>query len=81
MEIYNQSTKDGSFVLETFTDKYPAQVALIALQMKWTKLVQSALEKRSSDKNKSINEAKQEVAQIMKDLTEMCKLNLDPLKR
>lgn len=31
MEIYNQSIKDGSFVLETFTDKYPAQVALIAL--------------------------------------------------
>jgi len=24
MEIYNQSTKDGSFILESFTDKYPA---------------------------------------------------------
>lgn len=49
--------------------------------MKWTKLVQGALEKKSSDKNKSINEAKQEVTSIMKDLTELCKQNLDSMKR
>ena len=81
-EVYNSSTKDGSFVLENFIDKYCAQVVLIGLQMKWTKLIQDALEKRSSEKNKAINEAKAEITSIMDTLTIMCRNDLKtPMNR
>ena len=75
-EVYNSSTKDGSFNLESFIDKYCGQVVLIGLQMKWTKLVQDALEKKSSEKNKAINETKLEISNIMDTLTNLCRQDL-----
>ena len=39
------------------------------------------MEKKSSDKNKAISEAKSEVSFVMKELTELCKQDLDNMKR
>ncbi len=44
--------------------------------MKWTKLVQDALEKKSSEKNKAVQEAKTEVGLIMDKLTIICREDL-----
>lgn len=37
--------------------------------MKWTKLITEALEKRTSEKNKAVNDAKSEITKIMESLT------------
>lgn len=41
--------------------------------MKWTKLVTEALEKRTSEKNKAVNDAKKEIEKIMENLTKICR--------
>lgn len=44
--------------------------------MKWTKVVQDALEKKPSEKNKAVQDAKQEISLIMEKLTLLCRENL-----
>jgi dynein heavy chain len=64
-------------VLRSFINEFPAQVVLIALQLKWTRLVQDALEKKASERNKAVNEAKHEINMILDYLTDMSKLNIE----
>lgn len=79
-DIINLSFKDNNNI-EPFIDKYPAQIVLIALQMKWTRLVQQAIEKKQTDRNKYQKEAILEIGNIMKGLTLLCKKDLSNLKR
>ncbi|MCP4294566.1 MAG: hypothetical protein GY786_03065 [Proteobacteria bacterium] len=44
--------------------------------MKWTKMVQDALEKRSSEKNKAVNDTKTEIGEIIDMLTTLCRQDL-----
>ena len=74
-EIYGNSTKDPAYI-EKFIETYPAQVVLMGLQMKWTKLVQDALEKRSSERNKAVNDTKLEISSVIKTLTKLCRKDL-----
>ena len=74
MDIANCSYKEGTLDIKNFIDKYPAQVVLMGLQIKWTKLVTEALEKRTSEKNKAVNEAKQEITKIMENLGKICRI-------
>ena len=75
-EITSSSLKDGSLNLRDFIDKYQAQVVLLGLQMKWTKLVSEALEKRGQERNKAVNDAKSEINDIMELLTDFCREDL-----
>lgn len=75
-DMFLQNTKDGSFNLVDLVGKFCAQVALIGIQMKWTRLVQDALEKKSTERNRAITETKQETNSIMDTLVEMCKTDL-----
>ena len=63
----------GAFNLEEFITEECAQVALVGLQMKWNKLMTEALEKKSSERNRYVNEAKSEMSQMMDILTDICR--------
>jgi dynein heavy chain len=68
-----KNVRDGSFNLEEFINQQCAQVALVGLQLKWTKLMQDALEKKSNERNRYVNEAKSEMSMIMDILTDICR--------
>ena len=76
IELMPISFRDPAFEFEAYINKYPAQIVLLALQVKWTKLVQDSLEKRTSEKSKSINETKHEIDKIIDLLTDLCRKDL-----
>jgi len=81
-DAFLQPSKDGSFDLPKLVDEYCAQVALTGIQMKWTRLVQDALEKKSTERNRAVGDAKSETNSIMDTLVDMCKTDLgSPMNR
>ena len=62
-------------------NEFRAQICLMALQMRWTRIIQEALEDKSS-KVKGLDLCKAEILEYQKTLTEMCKdPSLDKMKR
>lgn len=53
---------------------YTAQVSLVALQMRWTKIIQEALEDKTS-RMKGLENPKQEINSYREALTRICKDN------
>jgi dynein heavy chain len=58
-----------------FVKERTAQIALIGLQMRWTKIIQESLEDRIA-KLKGIENAKTEIAEIQRFLTNLCKTDI-----
>lgn len=52
-----------------------AQIALVALQMRWTKVIQEALEDKASRTKKGLEEPKSEIDGYQLELTAQCKLD------
>jgi dynein heavy chain len=52
----------------------PAQICLVGLQMRWTKVIQDAFEEKSM-KAKALEAPKQEITEYQRGLTEQCKLD------
>jgi len=70
-----------SLPLKEFIDGYPSQVALLGIQMLWTQKVIECLEKSSKEKIAEFERKKKEINHIMSELTELCLMDLNKLKR
>jgi hypothetical protein len=62
--------------IEAMLDNTCSQVALIGVQMRWTKLIHDALHEKQNMKPKAHGEAKQEVKLMLDKMTDLCKTEL-----
>ena len=62
--------------LDSMLDNTCAMVALMAIQMRWTKLIQEALEEKPNMKGRAHSDAKVEVKDILIKMTKVCKTDL-----
>ncbi len=79
--IKNSSEDCRTLPLEDLINKYPAQVALLAIQFIWTIGCETALLEAKGGDRKAMGENLKEVERVLNDLTNMTIRNLSPLDR
>ena len=62
---------------EEFTLKYPSQIALIGIQILWTSMVGSCLERPNKEKIIELKKKSKDIEGILTDLTQMCLQDMD----
>jgi dynein heavy chain len=80
--VSREGAKDCfSMPLREFVKAYPSQIALLGIQMLWTNKVQDCLEKNQKEKLTELAKKKNDIDNLMRELTTMCLEEMNKLER